>query len=278
VDRGTGDAAANGSVRVNYVQAPRPGEPAAASPPEPVHVLAARALAHKQTGLAEFFGDGTARARMWQGESQVEAPVLDFYRKEKRLIARGEAGSDAATVRTVLVNAKTGNAPAAGAKKTQGSGGPVRIVSQEMIYTDSARTVEFDGAVRAVDADGTLTSKAATVWLTPGSSQPGVAGGADASSGFMGGKVDHMIATGSVVIDQPGRKGTGDRLVYTASDGVFVLTGTKSAPPRVVDEAQGTTTGAALRFRSGDDSVEVLGSTDAKGGGRVHSETRMKQQ
>jgi lipopolysaccharide export system protein LptA len=87
-----------------------------------------------------------------------------------------------------------------------------------------------------------------------------------------------MIATGSVVVDQPGRKGTGDRLVYTASDGVYVLTGTKSAPPRVVDEAQGTTTGAALRFRSGDDSVEVLGSTDAKAGGRVHSETRMKQQ
>jgi lipopolysaccharide export system protein LptA len=289
VDRGTGDAVAVGAVRVNYVQAAKPsttgpGEAPPATPQEPVHVLAVRAVAHKQSGLAEFFGDGAERARMWQGASQVEAPVLDFYQKEKRLVARGEPGSTAASVRTVLVNANAPAAPAGaaapastGAKRKQGSGGPVRIVSQEMIYTDSARTVEFDGAVWAVDADGTLTSKAATVWLTP-AQIPGQKGLASVSSGFMGGRVDHMMATGNVVIDQPGRRGTGEKLVYTASDGEYVLTGTKAAPPRVVDETQGTTTGAALRFRSGDDSVEVLGAADAKAGGQVHTETRMKQQ
>jgi lipopolysaccharide export system protein LptA len=79
------------------------------------------------------------------------------------------------------------------------------------------------------------------------------------------------------VLDQPGRRGTGDKLVYTASDGVYVLTGTKAVPPKVMDQAQGTTTGAALRFRSGDDSVEVLGSEDGKTAGRVRTETRMKQ-
>jgi lipopolysaccharide export system protein LptA len=289
VDRGTGDAVAVGSVRVNYVQAPKPGEAAPATPPEPVHVLATRAVSHKQSGLAEFFGDGTSRARMWQGASQVEAPALDFYRKEKRLIARGEPGSDAASVRTVLVNANSRSASGVGlttssasAKEKQGSSGPVRIVSQEMIYTDSARTVEFKGAVRAVDADGTLTSKAATVWLTPAASSTGPKSASEhpsvPGSGFMDGKVDHMIASGNVAIDQPGRKGTGDRLVYTASDGIYVLTGTKAAPPRVVDESKGTTTGAALRFKSGDDSVEVLGAADAKSGGQVHTETRMKQQ
>jgi len=44
-----------------------------------------------------------------------------------------------------------------------------------------------------------------------------------------------------------------------------------------VDQVQGSTTGAALRFKSGDDSVEVLGSVDRKTPGRVRSETRMKQ-
>jgi lipopolysaccharide export system protein LptA len=93
----------------------------------------------------------------------------------------------------------------------------------------------------------------------------------------MGGHVDHLVASGSVVLEQPGRRGTGEKLVYTASDGVFVLTGSKAIPPKVVDATQGTTTGAALRFKTGDDSVEVLGSEDGKSAGRVRSETRMRQ-
>jgi lipopolysaccharide export system protein LptA len=153
----------------------------------------------------------------------------------------------------------------------------MHIVSQEMVYTDSARTVDLTGSVRVVDQDGVLRSNQATVWLAQASagSNPSNTGTA-ASSGFMGGRVDHMVATGAVVIDQPGRRATGDRLVYTASDGTYVLTGTKAAPPKVVDQTQGTTTGAALRFKSGDDSVEVLGSLDGKTAGRVRSETRMK--
>jgi lipopolysaccharide export system protein LptA len=160
-----------------------------------------------------------------------------------------------------------------------------------MIYTDAARTVEFRGAVRVADADGTMTAQQATVWLTGASSsnrpqmmkssetERSAAGTAPAAQiGFMGGKLDHMIASGAVGIDQPGRKGTGEKLMYTASDGVYVLTGTRAVPPRVVDETQGTTTGAALRFTSGNGSVEVLGSEDGKTKGRVHSETRMRQQ
>jgi lipopolysaccharide export system protein LptA len=155
-----------------------------------------------------------------------------------------------------------------------------------MVYTETARTIDFTGAVRVVDQDGVLRSNQATVWLTPGgaASSTGQRSPA-ASSGFLGGRVDHMVATGSVVVDQPGRRGTGDKLVYTASDGVYVLTGTKAVPPKVVDQTQGTTTGAALRFKrrrqqdapSADDGIEVLGSVDGKTAGRVRSETRMKQ-
>jgi len=85
--------------------------------------------------------------------------------------------------------------------------------------------------------------------------------------------VDHIIATGAVGLEQPGRKGFGEKLVYTASDQLSVLTGTKTVPPKVVDETQGTVTGASLRFRSGDDSVEVLSGDGAQ---KVRTETRMK--
>jgi hypothetical protein len=67
----------------------------------------------------------------------------------------------------------------------------------------------------------------------------------------------------------------GQRLVYTASDRTALLTGDKDAPPKAID-AQGTTTGPVLRFRSscdgtGGDSVEVLGAP----GQRVQTDARI---
>ena len=266
VNRGTGDATANGTVRASYLQQPAAGNSAKAEQ-EPVHVIAMRAVLHKITGLTEFFGDAHERARLWQGGSQVEAPVLDFYRKEERLIARGASADDAAAVRAVLVGASL----SAGAKP---GGAPLRVTSRQMIYADATRTIEFTGGVRAVDQGGTLVAQQATVWLAGAGVETGTS---KETPGLMGGKIDHMVATGSVVLAQPGRKGTGEKLVYTAADSTYVLTGTKLAPPRVEDGAEGSTTGAALRFRSGDDSVQVLGSEDGKAAGRVRSETRVKQ-
>jgi lipopolysaccharide export system protein LptA len=261
VDHGAEESVANGNVRVSYIQQPKPGSKPAA-PQEPVYVVAARANGHQATGRAEFFGDAATKARMWQGSSQVQAPVLEFYQKEKRLVAHGAAASDAASVLAVLANA--------GGKQQRG--GAARVTSREMVYRDSDRTATFTGLVRLVDQDGTLTAQTATVWLKP----EGAAATGASPTGFPGGQIDHSVATGNVVLAQPGRTATGEKLVYTADDGNFFLTGTKGAPPRVADRQQGTTTGAALRFRSGDDSVEILGSEDGKSG-RVRSETRVRQ-
>ena len=60
-------------------------------------------------------------------------------------------------------------------------------------------------------------------------------------------------------LEQPGRKGTGEELTYTAEDGKFVLTGTSAAPPRLTDQVRGTVTGTALIFNDRDDSVMVSG-------------------
>ena len=82
-----------------------------------------------------------------------------------------------------------------------------------------------------------------------------------ASTGPAGGsgQLDHLIATGHVVFTQPGRKGDGEKLVYTADDGKYVLTGTEAGWPKMWDRVHGTTTGEALIFNSQDDSVVVSG-------------------
>jgi len=275
-DQTTGDAAADGDVRVSYLQQGSTGDP--------VHVLAARALGHKATGITQFFSGPGGDARMWQGGSQVEAPVLDLDRTKKTLLAHGAgAGWGAAqgpVVKTVLVDAsepKAGaaTAPKAGTAQKQQGNGPVRVLSREMLYTDSTRQVLFKGQVQANDQDGVLHAQEATVFLAAKDGAPRDAVAKEQAAPIsLGGRVDRIIATGAVEVEEPGRKATGERLVYTASDQTYVLTGSRAAPPKMVDETQGNVTGAQLRFRSGDDSVEVLGGDGQE---RVHTETRMKQ-
>jgi len=256
LNRTSGDGTADGSVRVSYLQQGSTGEP--------VHVIGARAVGHKATGVTQFFAAAGGNARMWQGGSTVEAPVLEFDRTKKMVTAHGSGAGQA--VKTVLVEQ-----PKPGAKPSKQGAGPIRILSREMVYTDATREVEFKGLVQATDQDGVIRSQVATVYLSPKSAGPVAATSSAEIS--LGGRVDHMIATGAVELEQPGRKGSGDKLVYTADDMTYVLTGTKAVPPKVVDETQGTVTGASLRFKSGDDSVEVLSGDGAQ---RVRTETRMK--
>jgi lipopolysaccharide export system protein LptA len=67
-------------------------------------------------------------------------------------------------------------------------------------------------------------------------------------------QIDHMVAVGNVVVTEPKRRGVGDRLVYTADDGKYYLTG-KS--PSIFDAEHGTVWGDSLTFYSRDDRVLV---------------------
>ncbi len=270
--RESGDATAAGNVRVSYMAADGKGEP--------LHITAARAVEEKAVGMADFFGTAGRDARMWQEGSQVQAPVLSFSQNGKdvasrKLVAHGEMSGDEDFVRAVLVEASSGiggGAAEGGGKRMEGGeNAPVRITGHVMTYSEAARTVEFLGRVKVVGQDGTMTSNKGTAYLmapvAPGETA------AVAGAGLMGGKVERVVADGAVRIEQPGRVGTGERLVYTAADRLFVLTGTVSVPPKVVDEAQGTTMGAALRFVSGEDRVTVVGGD---GGGKVLSTTKVR--
>ena len=67
-------------------------------------------------------------------------------------------------------------------------------------------------------------------------------------------------------------------MLYTASTGEFVLTGAPGRPPHVVDQSQGSITGATLVFGSAESTIVVAGepATHGQVHGRVHTETQMK--
>jgi lipopolysaccharide export system protein LptA len=208
---------------------------------DPIHVTSRSMTAQRSSAIAVYSGD----ARLWQDANIVEAPVLRFDRDRRSLIA--EAAPDAKQnalpknpaqpVSTVLVQVdKTGKVT------------PVHITSARLNYVDTERKIFLDGGVTAKATDATLTSEQMTVFLRPRNPSQPQAGSATA------GQIDHIIAQNNVVVTEPTRRATGDRLVYTSDDDKFVLTG---GPPSIFDAEQGKTTGDSLTFYRHDDRVLV---------------------
>ncbi|HEX2917990.1 MAG TPA: LptA/OstA family protein, partial [Edaphobacter sp.] len=255
----TGDASAAGTVKANFQQS---------ASSEPVHVLADHADLKKSKDTAIFYG-AAHPARLWEESSQIEAPVLQFDRARQRLLARGAASTSGAAVQTVLVSA--------GEPAQHRRSAVIRISSREMDYSNEQHTAEFTGGVKVDSADGTMQGNRATAYFSPGQEAKQDRAGARDSS-FLQSGVERVVVNGDIAIRQQGRQAVGDRLVYTASDGVFVLTGTAQHPPKVMDALRGTITGKELRLREQDASVVISTGDTNETGPRVRTETRVKKE
>jgi lipopolysaccharide export system protein LptA len=239
--RDTGNADASGNIKATYREA-KTGEtasPAGIGGQGPTHIIAASAALDQATGIAIFRG----QARLWQGPNSVTAPVIELQRTPQILKAYGEP-SNSAAVYTVI----------ASDPGQQQSASIFRVHSRQLLYQDSEHKATFSGAVVAEDPTGTIHCDQVEAFLAPPGGPPAKTAAPPAA-----GRVDRIIATGHVLLQQPGRRGTGEKLVYTARDGKSILTGTSSTPPHLYDQVHGTVTGEALIFNSQDDSVSVTG-------------------
>jgi lipopolysaccharide export system protein LptA len=266
--RDTQNMAAAGHVKATYTQQqPGAGTNRSAPPPSmggngPVHVIAERAAMDHATNEALFYGTLHAPARMWQDADSLLAPVIEIDRIHNVLKAWGE---------------NTGTQPVVDANFTLAMGtnrqlSVMRVHSQTLVYSEQTRQADFHGSVAAEQGKGTIHADNALMALKPAAASPGAgqhagtaanakAARAAAAPSKQGspGQLDRLVATGHVVLRQPGRRGEGEKLVYTANDGKYVLTGTPEARPKMWDRMRGTTTGAALIFNSQDDRIEVNG-------------------
>ena len=243
INRATGDAFAEGNVKSTYSDLKAQPDGALLASSDPIHVTSRNMTAHRSPAVALYTGD----ARLWQNANVVEAPRLQFDRDRRSIVAEREASSStqqaAATqdqpVSTVLVQVdKTGKAT------------PVHITSARLNYSDVARKIFLDGGVTVKATDVTMTGQQMTVFLLPQSQSK------TAANSPTPGQVERIIAENKVVITQPQRHATCDRLVYTSADDKFVLTG---GPPSIFDAERGKTTGDSLTFFRHDDRVLVEG-------------------
>ncbi len=201
----------------------------------PIFMTADRADARNGEGVAVYTGN----ARGWQDDNFVKADRIELYQKEKRMVAIDNVESALYTVRK---------------DKTGGRSDPLPgfASARHMTYSDTDRLVHYDGQVKARQGEDRIDAEAIDVYLKKETNE-----------------VDHLLAEGNVVMVQPGRRGAGDKLVYTADDERAVLTG-KNA--RVEDREKGTTMGAQLTFYNRDDKIFV---DNQQGTGRVRSTHRL---
>ena len=278
-NRFTGDASATGGVKATYEgstsqNTARTGVSSDAA----MHVIADHASLDHTKDETTFFGVPHTDARLWQGSSSITAPVIILARTRQLLIAQGPDKSVKATFAEGVKGTgkgivPAGSSPASPSRGPAVGGGVMRITSSALTYSGGERQAAFSGGVTGSDAAGTLRAASLVVYLAPEGAaldKASVAGNVASPSGpgktkgvagttmsGPGGHIDHIVATGRVDFQQGDRKATGDKLVYTAEDQHFVLTGTADAPPRVTDPVHGTVTGGSLIFNNRDDSVVV---------------------
>lgn len=236
INRKSGEAIAEGNVKSTYSDLkPQPNGAMLASG-DPIHVTAKHMVAHQDSGLATYTGG----ARLWQGPNIVEGPTIEFNRDDRSLVAEGNPDSKGSPVSSVFVQ-----------KDKDGKLSPVNVTARKLTYVDGDRHARYEGGVTARSSDGVITADHVDIFLKE-------SGEAAKTSQPMPSQLDHIIATGRVVITQPGRRGTGDKLTYYQDDARYILTG---GPPLIYDAQRGTVRGATLTFFSNDDRVLVEGSS-----------------
>ena len=247
INRVTGDATAEGTVKSTYSELKELPNGALLASSSPIHVTAATMTARNTSGTAIYSGT----ARLWQDANIIQAPSIQFDRDHRSVIAQGSA---AQPVQTILVqperpiDSKSGDNGKKTAKSAQSSS--ITITGSKLTYSDSERRVHYEGGVVAKASEFTSSADSVDAYLLPHSQTSG------AQAGPGPGQLEHMVAQGKVIIQQPKRRAEGQNLIYTAQDDKFVLTG---GPPSIFDAEQGKITGVSLTFFRRDDRVLVEG-------------------
>jgi len=271
VSQQSGDAWARGDVKATWTEAIASGQMAQTGGDTgqggvtlggkgPAHVVAAEAQLNQSTGEATFRG----HARLWQQTNFVSGPEIVLNQHLQTLVARSNDKSEPVTV--VMLSAggpdKSSTQPAGQPGGSNAGGQPsgsavIRVRGGELRYSNAdRRAVMHGGTLGAVIAEtGTATSSSDSVELDLMPAGDREAGGGGTA------QVDRMTATGHVVLTSQGRRGTGEKLVYSGASGDYVLTGTAQVPPKMNDPERGTVTGAALIFHSRDDRVSIEGGS-----------------
>jgi lipopolysaccharide export system protein LptA len=254
----TGEIRADGGVRSTEFDA-RGG--AAQLAPTPANISADRMEANSKAGKALY----TGHARLWQGDSVMEADSIELQRNSKTLIAAGN-------VRGVF--------PQSGRKvQASGNAGGVEaktvlwhVSAAKLTYIDGEKRAHLEKNVLVQSAEQRMRGAEVDLFFSRGGSAAANAAGAAPTKGGSPGaqQIVRSVGTGGVTVEQGTRRATAERGEYSAAEGKFVMSG---GNPTIFDASEGTTTGRQLTFFLADDTIIV----DSENGTRTLTKHRVEK-
>jgi len=240
LNRSNGETSASGEVKTTYAEQKSDSSGAILSASQAVHVTAEQMVAKNSTGAARYSGN----ARLWQGGNIVQAPILEFNRNGRWMEARSQGSQ---RVSTVFVQ-----------QDKSGKNAPVEVKADRLHYEEAKRKAAFEGSIVVRSTDSTLRANKAVIELKPQTAiQEAKKQRTKTQDQSAPSEVQTIDATGDVQLEQTGRKAVGARLLYTADEGKFVLTGLPGVPPSIFDAEHGQVTGVSLTFFNHDGRVLV---------------------
>jgi LPS export ABC transporter protein LptC len=255
----TGEIRAEGGVRSTEFSTKGGGAQLASVP---ANISADTLQGNSKTGRALY----TGHARLWQGDSVMEADSIELLREAHVMNAAGN-------VRAVFPQAAA-QPPAqtvavqAGPKKAR----LWHVTAATLTYRDAESRAHLEKNVVAQSAEQTMRAAAVDLYFTR-SEKPnsnGAPGSVPANSAAGAQQISKAVGTGGVIVEQGTRKATADRGEYSAADGKFVMSG---GSPAIFDATEGTTTGHQLTFFLADDTIIV----DSEKGSRTVTKHRVEK-
>jgi lipopolysaccharide export system protein LptA len=250
----SGDIRAEGGVRSTDFS---PNGSAVQFAQVPANITSDTMQGNSKTGRAVY----TGHARLWQGDSVLEADSIELLRETKILNAAGK-------VRAVFPQTPPPPSPGAPpdpAKK------PVlwHVSSGTLTYNDVTSLAHLEKNVVVQSPDQKIRAPIMDLWFTRGATT--AINGTNGTAATPGPQqISRAVGTGGVIVDQTDRRATADRGVYTAADGKFVMSG---GDPTLYDSSEGTTKGRQLTFFLADDTIIV----DSENGSRTLTKHRVEK-
>ncbi len=225
--------------------------------PAPANITSDTMQANSNTGRALYGG----HARLWQGDSVLEADSIELLRDARVLNAAGN-------VRSVFLQAAPQGTAQLVAVQTPGRKQNLwHATSGTLTYRDAENRAHLEKNVVVQSADQRMRSAALDLYFIGATAAPAanVTNTAVASR-----QIARAVGTGGVIVEQGARKATAERGEYTALDGKFVMSG---GNPALYDANEGTTTGRQLTFFLADDTIIV----DSENGSRTLTRHRVEK-
>jgi lipopolysaccharide export system protein LptA len=228
----------------------------------PANISADTLQGNSKTGRALY----TGHARLWQGDSVLEADAIELLRDARVMNASGN-------VRAVFP--QVAGQPAAQAVAV--SAGPKKprlwhVTAGTLTYRDAESRAHLEKKVVAQSAEQIMHAAVVDLYFTrAGKPNSNAANGLAAANPAAGAQqISRAVGTGGVIVEQGTRKATAERGEYNATDGKFIMSG---GNPAIYDAVEGTTTGRQLTFFLADDTIIV----DSENGSRTLTRHRVEK-